>query len=145
MDGTPFPPGFFDRADPSPDSAFYSWPRLVTHIDDYAIAAVGALYEELKISGDVLDLMSSWVSHFHTPPARLTVLGLNADELDANSSAGARVVHDLNAEPRLPFPDESFDAVVCCVSVDYLTRPIEVFADAARVLAAGRDVRLCVL
>jgi SAM-dependent methyltransferase len=137
VDSSPYPLGFFDQADPSPDSVFYSWPRLVTHIDDHAIAAVGALYEELGISGDVLDLMSSWVSHFRIPPARLTVLGMNSDELDANSSAGVTVVHDLNAEPRLPFPDESFDAVVCCVSVDYLTRPIEVFADVARVLRQG--------
>jgi SAM-dependent methyltransferase len=137
VDSNPFPLGFFDQADPSPDSDFYSRPRLVTHIDDDAIAAVGALYDELGVSGDVLDLMSSWVSHFRTPPARLTVLGMNPDELNANPSAGITVVHDLNAEPRLPFPNESFDAVVCCVSVDYLTRPIEVFADVARVLRQG--------
>jgi SAM-dependent methyltransferase len=137
VDPNPFPLGFFDRADQSRDSVFYSWPRLVTHLDDNAIAAVGALYDELGISGDVLDLMSSWVSHFRTPPERLTVLGMNSDELDANPSAGVTVVHDLNAEPRLPFRDESFDAVVCCVSVDYLTRPIEVFADVARVLRPG--------
>jgi len=137
VDSKPFPTGFFDRGDPSPDSAFYSWPRLVTHLDDRAIAAVGALYDELGISGDVLDLMGSWVSHFRTQPARLTVLGMNPDELNANPSAGVTVVHDLNAEPRLPFPDESFDAVVCCVSVDYLTRPIEVFTDVARVLRPG--------
>ena len=110
---------------------FYSWPRLVTHLDDHAIAAVGALYDELGISGDVLDLMSSWVSHFRTPPARLTVLGMNSEELDANPLAGVTVVHDLDAEPRLPLPDECFDAVVCCVSVDYLTRPVEVFTDVA--------------
>jgi SAM-dependent methyltransferase len=137
VDSNPFPLGFFDRADPSPDSGFYSWPRLVTHLDDDAIAGVGALYDELGISGDVLDLMSSWVSHFRTPPAHLTVLGMNSDELAANPSAGVTVVHDLNAEPPLPFPDESFDAVVCCVSVDYLTRPIEVFTDVARVLRPG--------
>ena len=88
MDSNPFPLGFFDQADPSPDSVFYSRPRLVTHIDDDAIAAVGALYDELGVSGDVLDLMSSWVSHFRTPPARLTVLGMNPDELNANPSAG---------------------------------------------------------
>jgi SAM-dependent methyltransferase len=137
VDSDPFPSGFFDRGDPMPDPVFYSWPRLVTHLDDAAIAAVGALYDELEISGEVLDLMSSWISHFRTPPARLTVLGMNSDELDENPLAAARVVHDLNAEPRLPFPDESFDAVVCCVSVDYLTRPIEVFADAARVVRPG--------
>ena len=45
-----FPPGFFDRADPGPDAAFYRPLRLVTHIDDGAIAAVGALYDELGAS-----------------------------------------------------------------------------------------------
>ncbi|CAA9494089.1 MAG: hypothetical protein AVDCRST_MAG69-1511, partial [uncultured Solirubrobacteraceae bacterium] len=54
----PFPPGFFDRGDPSPDADFYAQPRLVTHIDDGAIEAVGRLYEELGIEGRVLDLMS---------------------------------------------------------------------------------------
>jgi SAM-dependent methyltransferase len=134
MDSEPFLPGFFDRADELPDSAFYSWPRLVTHIDDQAIAAVGNLYDELGINGEVLDLMGSWVSHFSKKPGRLTVLGMNAQELAANPFADATVVHDLNAEPRLPFADASFDAVVCCVSVDYLTRPVEVFSDVARVL-----------
>ena len=75
MDGDMFPPEFYERADSSPDPAFYFLPRLVTHIDDHAIAAVGALYDELGITGQVLDLMGSWVSHFRTPPARLTVLG----------------------------------------------------------------------
>jgi len=132
-----FPPGFFDRSDPSPDDRFYSWSRLVTHIDDAAIAGVGALYEELDITGDVLDVMASWVSHFPTAPARLTVLGMNADELAANPQASDAVVHDLNADPTLPFADGSFDAAVCCVSVDYLTRPVEVFAEVRRVLRPG--------
>jgi len=132
-----FPPGFFDRADPSSDATFYSWPRLVTHIDAGAIAAVGALYDELGITGAVLDLMGSWVSHFRRSPAHLTVLGMNAEELAANPQARATVVHDLNADPRLPFASASFDAAVCCVSVDYLTRPVEVFADVARVLRPG--------
>jgi SAM-dependent methyltransferase len=132
-----FPDGFFDRVDRGPDRSFYSWPRLVTHIDDRAIAAVGDLYEELGIGGRVLDLMASWVSHFRDPPEHLTVLGMNPDELSANRDAHEAVVHDLNDDPRLPFPDRSFDAAVCCVSVDYLTRPVEVFADLARALRAG--------
>ena len=60
-----FPPGFFDRADPTPDADFYAWPRLVTHIDDGAIAAVGdALRRARASTATVLDLMGSWVSHF---------------------------------------------------------------------------------
>jgi ubiquinone/menaquinone biosynthesis C-methylase UbiE len=110
---------------------------LVTHIDDGAVAAVGALYDELRLTGDVLDMMGSWVSHFRKAPRHLTVLGLNAEELSANRQAAAAVIHDLNSGGRLPFTDGSFDAAVCCVSVDYLTRPVEVFADVARVVRPG--------
>lgn len=132
-----YAPGFFDRSDPDDDSAFYAPQRLVTHIDDSAIAAVGALYDELGIGGDVVDLMSSWVSHFPTTPANLVALGMNERELAANPQAAAIIVQDLNRDPVLPFDDDSFDAVVCCVSVDYLIRPIEVFRDVARVLRPG--------
>ncbi len=81
--------------------------------------------------------MSSWVSHFRTPPPELVVLGMNAAELAANPAATRSVVHDLNADPTLPFADASFGAVTCCVSVDYLTRPVAVFREVGRVLAPG--------
>jgi SAM-dependent methyltransferase len=132
-----FPPGFLDRADPNPDGWFYSPPRLVTHIDDAAITAVGALYAQLGVSGEVLDLMSSWVSHFVDPPKRLVGLGMNRAELAANPMLADHVVHDLNDEPTLPFADDSFDDATCCVSVDYLVRPVEVFREVARVLRPG--------
>lgn len=132
-----FPPHFFDRADPSSDAAFYAPPRLVTHIDAGAIAAVGTLYSELGVGGRVLDLMSSWISHFRVPPAELVGLGMNAAELEANPGLTGSVVADLNAAPALPFAGRSFDDAVCCVSVDYLTRPLEVFAEVARVLEPG--------
>jgi SAM-dependent methyltransferase len=132
-----FPVGFFDRMDDRDDAGFYAVPRLVTHIDDAAIAAVGDLYDELGITGEVLDLMGSWVSHFRSGPAHLTVLGMNEHELRANPNAAERIVHDLNADPRLPLGDESVDDAVCCASVDYLTRPVEVFRDVARVLRPG--------
>ena len=128
---TPFPPGFFDRADESDDGRFYAVDRLLTHIDDGAIAAVTNLYDELELTGEVLDLCSSWISHFSSPPQRLVALGMNPTELAANDAAGEWLVHDLNTDPVLPFADASFDAVTCCVSVDYLTRPLEVFAEAA--------------
>ena len=136
-----FPDGFFDRSDAAPDAQFYGPPRIVTHIDPEAVAAVGRLYRRLAIdgfgvgaAGHVLDLMSSWVSHFVVPPGRLTVVGMNADELDRNPVATDRLVRDLNVDPTLPFPGATFTAAVCCVSVDYLVRPLEVFAEVARVL-----------
>lgn len=142
----PFPPWFFDREDQSPDTRFYGPPRLVTHIDDGALAAVRQLYAELGVDGSaeaprrVLDLMSSWVSHLQRAPEELVVLGLNAAELAANPMATERVVQDLNADPSLPFDEASFDAVLCCVSVDYLVRPVEVLAEVARVLRPGAPV-----
>ena len=139
--GTPtpvsFPAGFFDRSDPRADTVFYGPPRLVQHIDEGAIASVSAYYDEVGVDGDVLDLMSSWVSHMSTPPRHLTVLGMNAAEMQANTWAHERVVHDLNADPRVPFDDGSFDTVVCSMSVDYLIDPVSVFRDVARVLRPG--------
>jgi len=135
--GLAFPDGFFARADETDDAEFYASPRYVAHIDDGAIDAVGALYEELRVRGAVLDLMSSWISHFRAEPDALTVLGMNADELAANRQARSWIVHDLNAEPSVPFDDDAFDHATCCVSVDYLTRPVDVFRDVARVVRPG--------
>ena len=75
--------------DESSDAHFYDVDRLVTHIDDAAIAAVGALYAELGLVGRILDLMASWISHFQAPPDDLVVLGMNAAELAANESVEA--------------------------------------------------------
>jgi SAM-dependent methyltransferase len=130
----------FRRLDESPDALFYTDPRFVTHIDDGAIGAVTQLYREyLPPSGAVLDLMSSWITHL--PPEivyrRVAGLGMNREELAANPRLDHRVVQDLNEDPRLPFADGEFDAATICVSVDYLTRPIEVFRECRRVLIAG--------
>ena len=123
-----------DEAD---DGAFYADPRLVTHIDDGAIASVGDIYQDLGLDGRILDLMSSWISHFQAPPETLVVAGRNADELAANGAARGGVVLDLNTHQQLPFADGSFDGATCCVSVDYLNKPLEVFDEVARVLKPG--------
>jgi len=135
-----FPPGFFRRADESADPQFYREPRLVTHLDDATIAALTEAYRELVPAGArVLDLMSSWVSHLpeEVEYAHVCGLGMNAEELERNPRLHARVVHDLNADPTLPFADGVFDVVLNAVSVQYLTRPVEVFAEVQRVLAPG--------
>lgn len=134
-----FPRGFFDRVDPSPDEEFYTLPRFVVHIDPPTIAALSKGYVELiPRGGAVLDLMSSWVSHLPDQTyERVSGLGLNREELAANPRLDDWVVHDLNRDPELPYPDESFDAVVNAVSIQYLTRPIEVFRSTRRVLRPG--------
>jgi SAM-dependent methyltransferase len=130
----------FIRSDETEDSAFYAKPRMINHLDDTAIGLVARLHGRLIRPGAaVLDLMSSWTSHLprELPVKHLTVLGMNMEELQANHRAHERVVHDLNLHPPLPFANGRFDAVVCAVSVEYLTRPFEVFEEVARLLKPG--------
>lgn len=136
----PLPKEWFRRADETPDEAFYATPRLVTHIDDGAIAAVTQLYREyFPANSAVLDLMSSWVSHLPPEVAyrRVVGLGMNARELAANPRLESSVVQNLNADGRLPFGDAEFDAAGLCVSIDYLADPVAVLRDTARVLRPG--------
>ncbi len=130
----------FRRSDETPDEEFYGVPRLVTHIDDRAIAAVTQLYREhFPPDGVILDLMSSWVSHL--PPEaryeRVVGLGMNEVELSKNSRLDEYVVQNLNRNPGLPFTDAEFDGVGLCVSIDYLTEPVAVLREVGRVLKAG--------
>jgi SAM-dependent methyltransferase len=137
---SPFTPDHFRRFDESPDTDFYQEARLVTHIDDAAITAATAFYgQHLPAGGHILDLMSSWVSHLPEPLpyASVTGLGMNAEELAANPQLSERVVQDLNSETLLPFDDGAFDGGVVTVSVQYLTRPVEVFTELGRVLKPG--------
>lgn len=133
------PPQLFERVDEHEDRHFYASPRLVTHIDDATIEALRSCYAELLAPGaDVLDLMSSWVSHLpETPLGRVSGLGMNAEELAANPRLDDWCVHDLNRDPELPHPAAAFDAVLIAVSVQYLVRPVEVFRSIARVLRPG--------
>lgn len=133
----------FRRYDETPDEEFYREPRIVTHIDDRAIAAVTQLYREyFPEGGAVLDLMSSWVSHL--PPEvsyrRVVGLGMNEEELHRNPRLDAYVIQNLNTEPHLPFGEAEFDGAGICVSVDYLTRPVEVLREAGRVLKSGAPI-----
>lgn len=137
MSTSPFKPSFFERLDDGPDPTFYAEPRLLVHIDDYAIEAARRLYAELlPEGGDVLDLMSSYRSHMPAERRlhRLAGLGLNDVEMRENDQLTDFVVHDLNADPRLPYDDGAFDGAVVTVSVQYMTRPVEVFRDVRRVL-----------
>jgi SAM-dependent methyltransferase len=134
------PAAAFEKGDRGDDLAFYAPPRLVTHIDEAAVAALSAFYAAL-IPPDavVLDLMSSWVSHLPDTLRTTEVIGhgMNPVELAANPRLDRWFVADLNAAPVLALDDASADAALCCVGVQYLQRPVEVFAEVRRVLRAG--------
>jgi len=144
MSDPEFPARLFEREDNAPDDVFYREPRFVVHIDDETIGALTAYYREFLPPGSrVLDLMSSWVSHLpDVEYARVAGLGMNEAELAANPQLTDSVVHDLNAEPRMPYEDAAFDRVVVAVSIQYLVRPVDVFRDVYRVLEGGGRVAI---
>ncbi len=131
----------FARIDRSDDAIFYSVARNVVHLGSGAIEALRAEYARLVPPGaTVLDLMASWRSHLPGGLGPVTGLGMNAAEMAENPQLDDCVVHDLNREPALPFDDDTFDTVLCAVSVQYLVRPVEVLSDVRRVLRPGRPV-----
>ena len=133
----------FRRYDETPDEVFYRTPRLVTHIDDRAIAAVTQLYREFfPPGGSILDLMSSWVSHLPADVSygRVVGLGMNEVELRNNPRLDEYVVQNLNENPKLQFGDAEFDGMGICVSVDYLIDPVAVLREAGRVLKVGAPI-----
>ena len=137
---TEFSPQYFEREDNADDRLFYLQPRKVVHIDDGAIAAIGRFFQEMVPPNSVvLDLMSSWRSHWPEghPKERMVGLGLNLEEMQDNFDLDEAVVHNLNEDLALPFEDETFDAVLITVSAQYLTHPVETFQEVNRILKSG--------
>eukprot|EP01118_Nematostelium_gracile_P006136 TRINITY_DN1968_c0_g1_i1.p1 TRINITY_DN1968_c0_g1~~TRINITY_DN1968_c0_g1_i1.p1 ORF type:complete len:206 (-),score=41.57 TRINITY_DN1968_c0_g1_i1:12-629(-) len=125
------------KRDQTPDSAFYAHPRLVYHVDDHFRARLTRLYGE-KLNSDmkILDLMSSWVSHLPNDVKYKHVEGhgMNQEELSQNKQLNHFFVQDLNANPKLPFDDASFNAVLIAVSVQYLQYPEKITKEISRIL-----------
>jgi SAM-dependent methyltransferase len=142
--------------DPGSDSTFYTSPRFVTHIDDNAINNLRKYYDDvLPRKGRILDFCSSWISHY--PPevvkasetGELEVLGtgMNKAELSRNSVLKAWCVQDLNEDPDVRLPgdvDGVIDASTCVVSVDYLTKPVEVLRSIRQRTNPGGKVHLII-
>lgn len=140
----PFRADAFERYDEGSDTAFYSYPRFVTHIDDMAIEALTDYYAKVfPASGGketaLLDICSSWISHYPKDysAGKISGLGMNEEELARNPILTDYAVKDLNEDPILPYADSTFDVVTNAVSVDYLTKPMEVFKEMHRVLKPG--------
>ena len=144
----PFSAKDMERYDEDRDAVFYSQPRFVTHIDEGAIGGLTKYYdkafreEEKKLERKiaVLDICSSWISHYpeNFEFERCAGTGMNEEELNRNPVFTEKgKVADLNEIPRLPYEDNSFDFVTNCVSIDYLTKPLEVMCEVRRVLKPG--------
>ncbi|OCQ91969.1 methyltransferase type 11 [Nostoc sp. MBR 210] len=128
------------KLDDTDDLLFYAYPRFVTHVDDGFIQQLTDLYRDrLKPNTRIIDMMSSWVSHLpeEIEFAHIEGHGLNAEELARNPRLNHYFVQNLNDNPQLPLADQDFDAVLICVSVQYLQYPEAVFSEIHRILKPG--------
>jgi SAM-dependent methyltransferase len=118
------------------DGDFYDTPRFVTHADDGFLDRLTETYASVLSTGDrVFDAMGSWVSHLPDMYYdRVVAHGLNEAELTENESADEFLCKNFNKDPSLPLEDDSFDAVLCALSVQYLQYPGSVFREFGRVL-----------
>ncbi|VEU41367.1 unnamed protein product [Pseudo-nitzschia multistriata] len=141
----------FARLDNTPDSIFYQDPRFVEHVDENAVKLVTEYISNSAIQPGrdtaVLDLCSSWTSHIDKNVAqkipRIAGLGMNAKELESNPSLTEWIVQDLNQNPELSkYETESFDVVLCQLSIDYLTKPLQVLKEVGRILKPGGQVHI---
>jgi len=132
-------PQSFSRESETDDQEFYSEPRLTTHIDSRCHENLQSLYEKIiPENSRILDLMSSYQSHMpEDKNYHMVGLGLNSEEMKANPQLKEFVVCDINKEPKLQFADNSFDCVVCDLSIEYLVKPLSVISEIKRVLKKG--------
>jgi len=130
----------FERVDELDDDVFYVKERKVHHLDAYARKTISDIYANAIKPGDhVLDLMSSWESHIHDDIENIKVsgLGMNGIELQANPMLDDYQLYNLNKDPLIPYANDTFDVVICTASVEYLTNPLKVFKQINRVLKTG--------
>lgn len=131
----------FSRDDPSEDHIFYEKDRFVNHIDRVAMDTVENLIGTLVLEKDpaILDLMAGWDSHIpeSVKPSKASGIGLNENELKKNNALTDYYLQDININPEMPFDDNSFDIILNSLSVDYMTKPIEVFKEVGRILKPG--------
>ena len=139
------PVAWFERSDNESDDVFYEQPRMVAHVDEATLSSLTDFYRDfVPADADVLDLMSSWISHL---PQELTLsrvagLGMNAQELAANAQLTEWCVQNLNQNPQLPYADDSFDRAMIVVSIQYLTQPVDVLRSVFRVLKPGGAIAI---
>ncbi|MBE9206991.1 class I SAM-dependent methyltransferase [Nostoc sp. LEGE 06077] len=136
----PLSPNQREKLDDTDDQLFYAYPRFVTHVDDGFIQQLTDLYRDrLQPNTRILDMMSSWVSHLPEEMefAHIEGHGLNAEELARNPRLNHYFVQNLNDKPQIPLADQDFDAVLICVSVQYIQYPEAIFSEIHRILKPG--------
>lgn len=146
---SPFTDADMRPLDRTSDRLFYLLPRFMQHVDQPARDSLQRYYASLLETqtedAPLLDLCASWTSHLPedlSPERRVAAIGMNSLELAANPSATEWRVQNLNDDTALPYEDNSFAFCTIALSIDYMTRPIELLSEVARVLRPGGMVAI---
>ena len=128
------------KLDGADDALFYAVPRFVQHLDGGFRARLTDLYRQrLPEGAQLLDLMTSWVSHLpeEIPYPSVIGHGLNAEELQANGRLNRFWVQNFNRDQTLPLEAASVDAVLITAGWQYLQQPEAIAAEVLRILRPG--------
>jgi len=98
----------------------------------------------LEGAAAILDLMSAVPPPLPQGAGHTAVTVLRGPEQEQPGAAGREqlLIRNLAEDPRLPLPDRSMDACVCCLGADALPRPQEILAEVGRVLKPGAPLVL---
>ena len=135
----------FEYGDPTffkdyPFKRSNSLPLLKPHLDQIAVEQIEALYSQLlPAHSKVLDLMSNQSSYLADDFATglLTGIGHNEEALNINQRLDTYIQQNLNENVKLPFEGNNFDDAICTVGIEYLTNPLAIMLEIARVVDKG--------
>ena len=126
-----------NKSDISDDEIFYQQPRFVHHLSDSFRNRLTSLYSEYLFNHHIiLDLMSSWVSHFPSNISYKKVIGhgMNEAELSSNERLDRFFVQNLNKKQNMPIEDSSIDVGLIVAGWQYLQYPEKVSLELSRVI-----------
>ena len=132
--------GAFSRQDAEADHLTYQQADMTHHFDRACRAQLASLYARLlPAGGRIIDYMASFDSHLpdNSDSYEVSGIGLNQQELDANSRLSERLTQDLNRNSQLDFDDATFDAAICTDGIQYLIDPLRSITELARTLKPG--------
>eukprot|EP00904_Undaria_pinnatifida_P011352 jgi/Undpi1/7347/HiC_scaffold_22.g09820.m1 len=141
----PYTPDYFDRPDESEDEKAFERARMSPCLEGSAKDSLVKHYSRFLTAGtEILEIGSSVESYLPEDMSfsKVVGLGMNADEMGANSRLTDRIVQNLNAKPDLPFADDMFDFVTVPNSMEFFTDPRSVMREVYRVL---KPEGLCVI
>jgi len=130
----------FARKIEEDDGLFYDAIETTIPVDQVAIEQLQQFYREhISDNSSVLDLMAATESYLPETLKNidLTGLGVKEDDLNSNKQLNHSILHNINTQPELPFKEETFDAVICSFGIEYITQPIKIFEQVARILKPG--------